>query len=411
VKNSQMLLVCVVVTIACNSDNPAGPSGAKETVSITVCSGASSIWVAAKNETEGWRAISPDASGAFTFDATPSVSIAIALTDSRFTSVRNVTREELARLSHGTCEAFSGTRDLHGDVAGLNDAQQSWITMGLQTVAVSGNAYSLSALPERPLDLVATRFVPSRSQSADRVIVRRSVDLPSGSTMPLLDFNSAESAAPELATLAVGNLGGDVADIHTTFWSAGGGPHPLTVVAGSNGTQVAYASVPAAMRLADDVHSFSALAVTGPAGLDRRSLRFWYRSPINRTVTLGPMLSVPTVSTVASPSNVRMQARLASQSEYPTAAAAEFYQDRGGTVYVLTTAGYLGGRPPTWELTVPDFPGTGYSSAWGLQVGEPTHVFVHGFGVTAGALLRSGPGADGDEVRGASRYIAPVASR
>jgi hypothetical protein len=106
-----------------------------------------------------------------------------------------------------------------------------------------------------------------------------------------------------------------------------------------------------------------------------------------------------------------MRASVVSQTEYPTMMQAFFGQLTGGSfrvVNMFTTAAFLGGRPATWELTIPDFTGTTYQNTWGLQSGASVNVNVQGFDGDAAVILGAAP-EDGDTFRSALRDATATA--
>jgi hypothetical protein len=67
-----------------------------------------------------------------------------------------------------------------------------------------------------------------------------------------------------------------------------------------------------------------------------------------------------------------MRTQLASQTAYPAFASAHFFgpgPNNNRDAIVTATAGYLGGAPPTWDLTMPDLSSAGFQAAWGLPTG------------------------------------------
>ncbi|MDQ3950398.1 MAG: hypothetical protein M3282_08625, partial [Gemmatimonadota bacterium] len=134
-----------------------------------------------------------------------------------------------------------------------------------------------------------------------------------------------------------------------------------------------------------------------------------YRAPTNKTLTLGPMVNAPSIFIEVSVFHlgIRPHARVASQPEYSTAMAVEYLQALNQqsvkVVIVMTTAAYLGGRPGTWTLTVPDLSSAGYQTSWGLQAGDGDSDWsVTGFEGNA-TLLLGGPAADGATLVSATR--------
>jgi hypothetical protein len=137
-----------------------------------------------------------------------------------------------------------------------------------------------------------------------------------------------------------------------------------------------------------------------------RVLASYYKTPSNRTITLGPQLSIPTVSTVATTPYVRPRASFTSQTEYDAAVEVDFTQfvnQVSRTLYIVTTNGFAGGTPSIWEIIAPDFSGTTYKSSWGLVPGNEYHWNAHGYEGYLGDLLPVAVPVDGQLLASATR--------
>jgi hypothetical protein len=123
-------------------------------------------------------------------------------------------------------------------------------------------------------------------------------------------------------------------------------------------------------------------------------------SATDRTITLGPPLAVPAVTSVATTPYLRPRAQLASQSAYNAAASVQFDQN-DQRVEVVASAAWFGGLPASWALEVPDLAAAGYDPAWGLRSGTPLNwgmeALTGNFLVFAGATL-----IDGAQIVGAA---------
>jgi hypothetical protein len=125
--------------------------------------------------------------------------------------------------------------------------------------------------------------------------------------------------------------------------------------------------VPDSLLQAGDFHVSTVFA----AASDGKSGRFaesMYHSLPDQTVTFGPPLSTPTVSTLGTSPSLRLRTQLPSQSAYNGGVSAE-YDQGANSIEVTATAGYFGGMPSTWVVDVPDFAGAGYDASWGLRSG------------------------------------------
>jgi hypothetical protein len=107
-----------------------------------------------------------------------------------------------------------------------------------------------------------------------------------------------------------------------------------------------------------------------PDGRSGRIVESMYHSLPDQTITFGPPLSTPTVSTLGTSPTLRLRAQLPSQSAYNAAAVAE-YDQGDNSVHVSATAGYFGGTPSTWVVDVPNLAAAAYDPLWGLRSGTP----------------------------------------
>ncbi|OLE67871.1 MAG: hypothetical protein AUG74_10425 [Bacteroidetes bacterium 13_1_20CM_4_60_6] len=245
-------------------------------------------------------------------------------------------------------------------------------------------------MPTGAHDLFASRFATEISSPPDRIIVRRDVNLPNDATIPTLNFAS-EGQALTSSTLTLANLGNDQATVGTTVRTDNGTSHALaalTLGGVNSGSQVAYYSVPNALARSTDLHTLS-VVTSGVTGV--RTVTQFYKTPINKTITLGAALNIPTVNTLATSPYLRPRAFVTSQSDYDTAVEVDFTQflnQVSRIVYVVTTRGFAGGTTPAvWEVTVPDFGNASYDASWGLQSGSDVGWVAHGYKGWLGDLL------------------------
>jgi hypothetical protein len=396
---------------ACDGDGGtiAGPDP-KRSISLDFCAGSIPIWFAVQNEDEAWQQVTGSAAGSFSFEATRQVSIAFVTTpvgSGFITNVLNVDRDELEAIAGDPCREISGSKTLNGSVTGLTGAQVVRLSMSPLVVAATtatNSMFSLAALPDGPLDLVATRFPTATTQPSDRIIVRRNLDLASGSTIPALDFGAAEAQPLATAIATFANRGNDLVDLGVEYLTANVTRHPLMQTTNLSATSALFVSVPSALRGPDDLHRLTAIA---SAASGTREVTQFYRSPSDRTLTFGPVLSAPASSVASTTPYVRPRLTIAAQAEYPTAMEAFFGQLTGGTfreITIRTTAAFLGGVPATWTLELPDFSAAGYDNLW---------AFPNATGINTNARGYDGPvflfsefvASDGDMIKSAIRSV------
>jgi hypothetical protein len=208
----------------------------------------------------------------------------------------------------------------------------------------------------------------------DKMIIRRGLNLPSGSNIPVLDLSSTEAFATATAKVTIVGLGTDQAEITNDFMTATRTTGTLFDVPGA--AQQNFTVVPADHLAPGDIQQ---LAVYGYSGDASRTAVKWFHTPGDQTLTLGPALTTPALSTVSSVAPQRLRMQLPSQNAYGTSAFALFYQSSATTFQradVTVTANYAGGTPTTWDLVIPDLSAAGYKAEWGLRAATSTYWLV-----------------------------------
>lgn len=386
---------------------------ATASLTMTFCSTSRPVWLAYRNEGAGWQ-VATASGNAFTFNATSRLGVAMAFLsqsgESKQVTIMNLLRSEAALHAGRDC---GGSNTLSGTVAGLASGQMARIGMGAVTAdpppTGTSTAFTLSGVASRTLDLVATRGSESTSGefTPDKMIIRRNLDPATAGSLGTLDFSAAEAFALQQQTLTLSNIAiGEALTVISTFWTATSTFGALQSVLPASGT-VQYLGVPAAQQVAGDLHEMY-LDAYQPSASVGRSMLSYFAAPGDRTETFGPQVLVPTVSTIATTPYLRLRGRLALQSEYTAAARFAVYQEPGGAsdtrfVIMLTTAGFLGGAPPVWDITTPDFTGlAGFNAAWMPANGQVTAWQVVGYGGRADLIFDGAPVA-GDLLRFSDR--------
>jgi hypothetical protein len=216
------------------------------------------------------------------------------------------------------------------------------------------------------LDLVAiNRYFSTDTAERPRVIVRSNISVTNNAGIPTLDFTGAESKP--FGTVHVHHDGGPLTVGFVQFETARKSRIPLALSSPfSLGDSVSLAVIPASLIQVGDVHRFDIQSA-------ERGVTYWQTTPRDTTVTFGPALSDITVDTIVS-AVLRSRVRFASQPEYAEMAEVAFEQSSSisfRSISVVTTAGYLGGTPAQWELSIPDLRGVVLDS-WILRAGPAT---------------------------------------
>ncbi len=399
--------------------NVAASAGGNPTGSIVweFCGPDAPVWLAVQDGSGPWKRVTA-ANNVYRFDL-PSGrgGVAYVTTDSgkANTMVQYGTADELTFLGKEQC--ISPTRKtVNGTVAGLAMTDLANISLGGGVASANGGqpAFTLQNVPGGKRDLIASRTKLTIggggvTMAPDRIIIRRDVDAPANSTLPVLDFGGAEAFAPETKSLTVNGSNGEtllLTELYATGSTSGHGALLHVETTPSAAITRTFYGVPAAKQKSGDLHML--IAVAYPAGglnpleaSQQRTAITMFSGSADKTVALGPALIMPTL-TVLGPG--RYSAKITKQPEYSqywTASIASRSPSgaTGNTVTVAATAGYVGGSS-TIELSVPDVMTVdGWNASW-----LPTNAI---FWQTSAAGWEGGtifqPQKDGSMVRTAIR--------
>jgi hypothetical protein len=357
------------------------------------------LWVAVQDGNGPWTHITATSGNTFNFQLTSgSGGIAVVTrgaTSGTSVSVIYASAAELHGASGTTtvpCTVPSG-KTVHGSVAGVGPTDLATIVLDGATAGVSGSGpstFDLTNVPSGTHDLIAARSAliagTTPSFAVNRLIIRRNLNPPDGSTLPVLDFGASESFAPATANATIANAGTDMTFATVAFTTANGTSAGFFNSTPGAASTFPYYGVPDAQRIAGDLHSLTAFATPGAGATSSRFGVLYFSAVADKTITLGPVLSVPTITTAATSPYARLRAQLGTQVEYNQLASVSYSQGSGATaraMSVFMTAGYAGGQPN--DLTIPDLSAAaGWDNTWGLQPGVTTNWNVFKAGGTAG---------------------------
>jgi hypothetical protein len=322
-----------------------------------------------------------------------------SLVDAFDLSIFYGTQTELNAQGTSQCLPGSG-KTVNGSVANVGAGQVATVDLGGSFASVTGgqsNTFALEDVPDGALDLFATRGTLNQTTfqtTVDKLIIRRGVNAPANSTLPVLDFNAAEAFAPAQANISVGNLGGDLAFVLTAFYTANGTAGvDIANLFQTGAGPFPYFGVPTAQQVAGDLHLAIATAISQSAD-NARIAAIFFKDPTDRTVTLGSALPAPAVSVVSTTPYVRLRATGSVTSAYNSFVLVNFNQVAGGVprdVTISATAGYLS-NATTYDFTIPDFSGVpGWNNDWGLKTGAVTEWTVSGTGFSGIGLGQPNP--------------------
>jgi len=349
-------------------------------IAYEFCGPDAPVWVAVQDGSGPWKRVTA-ANNVYRFDL-PSGrgGVAYVTTESgnANTMVQYGTAAELTAMGKEQC--VSDTRkSVNGSVAGLGMTDLANISLGGGVATANGGqpAFTLTNVPGGKRDLIASRTKLNIggggvTMEPDRIIIRRDVEAPAGSTLPVLDFGGAEAFAPEKKVLTVNGSNGEtllLTELFSTTSTSGALLHVETTPS-ATATRTFY-GVPAARQKSGDLHMLIAVAypagtmVPGDASQQRTAITM-FSTPSDRAVTLGPALIMPAL-TVLGPG--RYSAKITRQPEYSSFWTASMANrsaggGTGNTVTVAATAGYVGAGS-TIELAVPEVSSVdGWKDSW-----------------------------------------------
>ena len=366
---------------------------ATTSVSMPFCATGMPVWFAYQNDGYLWQRVTPTGN-AFNFAATDKLAIAFVFQNGSASDARFylATRSELAGITDRDC---AGPKSHPGTTNNVSATQTAIVSMGSGFEVVSGNAYLMEGVPDRALDLVGTRGALANGLfTPDRMVVRRGVNIANGASIPVIDFQGAESVVPASNSLTVGAMElGETVYIENVFQGTTATTGLMFSSQSGANNHTMYAP-PAASLVAGDLNELY-IDAFNTSGTVAHTLVTYFSAPGDRTETLGPLLTSPTVTVAAAAPYVRERGQLASQTAYPTAARFVFLQGASPNnkyVVVVATSAHLGGVPTTWDVTVPDVSGvTGFSAAWMHTTGQNTAFSAEAFSAPGGLLFGQAP--------------------
>ena len=372
-----MLMLSVTLVVACH-DDPSGPSLPHETaVAVTYCAAAAPAWVAFRDGDGSWTRELPDVSGdRTTFHHTFTSGRAALATVTPFAgtaiTLLHVLYGAPAELATGgdTTETDCITdarKTLRGDVAGLGASQLATVNVGSLAAAFvqqqAGLEFTVQGVPNGPQDLLAIRNAPPATA---RLILRRNVDLPDGSLLPTLDFESAEAFALASANVTIENLGGAAA-VNLTRLLTPHGEFALPVTSSVAAATQAFFAVPANKLLAGDLQALH----VSTSGAQTRSVDVYFHSLADRTLRIGDPMVAPTLSTIASDATtLRLRARFAQQADYDKTTSVVYEQPTRSAFVAVTMTPAYAALAGSYDVDVPDLGSVAsFDTHWGLAPG------------------------------------------
>ena len=373
------LLFFVVAVSACSDGTlPSAPPPPPPPISVAVAYCIQPAWVAFQDGEGAWTQAQPTPSGSNTtfryeFSAGRGAIATLSRVGGNMTvfSVLYGTPAELVTAGDTNARDCgpAPAKTLLGTVAQLDANETAFVSASFNSrVRVSvDRTFELKGLASGPRDLLAART--DGSDVITRLILRRDIDVPDSTTLPVLDFASAEAFAPAVANVSLDGLGAESAASGTRLLTDRDELTVSLLIGPTTAVTRPYVALPESQLLAGDLQILSAsvsAATTGSA----RSATLYFRTPTDRTLTLGAPLIPPVFSTVASAPALRLRAHFVPQSEYDRSAVVVYQQGTTTFVVISMTAAYAALTETGYDLVVPDLSGAvGFDPAWSLHPG------------------------------------------
>jgi hypothetical protein len=398
-------------------DLSTGPEQVQTPIDLELdfCSNDVPVWFAYQNIGQPTTQVIPDAQGTVRFTASARVVLGMVWqsgTDyhSEFIYASN---DELLALSGRACLEEVGTKAVNGTVSGVTAAQVAVVGMNFASAPLTGGntSYSLTGLPDRPLDLLASRQNATAVQRiADRLVLRRTQNFANNATVPVIDFNAAEAVNAATANATVsGIFTGEFAYLQNNFFSQLETSHSLFYSENIGNGSHQFAAVPTTLLAANEYHDLILLSVD-PDDASVRGVENYFRAASSQTLALGPPLEDPNITALQNTAYVRLRLILPTQASYDDAVSVDYFQQQAAsvtTVRMWATLGYLRQVVNQWVLDIPNLSGAqGWQDSWGLRTGFPIEWTVTGYGGSSVLTMGAQP-EDGEFIRYAIRQSEP----
>jgi hypothetical protein len=370
------------------------------------------LWVAAQDGTGAWTHVT-GTNDAYTFNVTNVGGIAYVLsTGTGFDlEVFYGSKADLQGRSNEVCNGAAGAgKTVTAPVAGTASGDLVLASLGPSSGTFAASTLTFKGVPNGNVDLIAGRTTLTISGTTftfnlAKMLIRRNQNPATGTALATVDFGSSEAFTPVTKNLTINNLGTDVSALLGLYFTTNNTFASYFTDFSGGGSTRTYPGVPSANQAAGDLH---VLAIVGLASLTgtspTREALFAFHDAVDKTLTLGPGLSVPTVSTLTATGYARLRAAITVQPEYNK----DFTfngQQTGATprsFNIQQTAGYASGS--SLNLDLPDFSGVaGFDVTWGPKVGTVVNWTVSGIGFPGSVGVTQPPFTEGASYMFANR--------
>ncbi len=388
-----------------------GGGGGTGNVAWVFCESAGiPIWLAAQDGNGAWTRVTPTGQE-FRFQINGARGGVAYVTPEDAGTVLKVfygTTAELQAQGGIACAGRTGpARTLTGTVANVPTPGALLLSLGGSqgTATAPGNTFSINRVPSGTIDVLGgasslTFGGAGVSFDLQRLFLRRNINPANNASLGTLDFTGAESFVPAAATATITNAGGEFIAATGSFISTNGLFLTYSVGTGTAAASIPIKGLPADKRQGGELHFFniSATPTLDPFVGSTRNVGLVFAAMANQTITYGPTMTMPTVSSLG---GGRLQAVYPVQAAYNRYWIASFDQgtiDRRADIEM--TSGWLGGGG-TVTLAMPDLSGvSGWNASWALAPGTTASWTVSGTGWDGGNGITSPPFVEG------ARYIS-----
>lgn len=380
------------------------------------------IWVAAQDGAGAWTRVTGNASNAYSFQIGSKGGIAYVTANGTAGFDLDVfygTKDELTSRGTELCLGAAGAgKSVTTTIAGVSGPTTDLYlaSLGQSPALVAAPNVTFSNVAAGNVDLLASRSAltlsgTSASFTLNKLILRRALNPAAGAVLPALDFNGAEAVAPVTRNVTIGNLNGDISLIVGSYFTANNSFGAYNVdPSGSSAATRPYAGIPAGAQANGDFHflNVTALQSLTPAGAQStRDAGLVFKDATDKQVTLGPVLTTPTVSVIATAPYARLRSVFTVQTEYNRYFVADFQQAGSSprTATIQQTGGDGNASPLTLEI--PDFSAvSGWDNNWGLKAGTAVNWTMSATGWTGTGGTVSAPLVEGAAYLSATRQGA-----
>ncbi|MEO8030571.1 MAG: hypothetical protein ABI765_06970, partial [Gemmatimonadota bacterium] len=315
-------------------------------------------WFAVQDGTGPWAVVT-GSSNVYTFTIASTKGAYAVHTTGGNVAVQYGTTAELSARGSNFCSVDTVGKTVNGTVAGLISGDNGIISLGGdQTfVGFGSTTFQLTDVASGSQDLVG--FRRSTTARLPSAVIRRGLNIANAGTVGRVNFDSTEAFTPDSVTITLaGLLGGETVSSGMQYATGASCQSGSLYSFTTAGASYKVLGIPSGHQVASDYHTINVSASLAP---DSRFMFQSFHTLAARTVTLGPVLPAPTVTSLTGPYK-RLQAVYTQPVEYSSSSGFS-YSDGGHFVSLRATMAYFGNTSIT--LAMPDFSAlAGWDNTW-----------------------------------------------